>query len=47
MTAVVTDGEIHVSGAEGSYVRPGVYVFTMPDGNVRLRVTVDVFPDGA
>ena len=46
-TAVVSDGEIFVSGADGEYVRPGVYVFTMPDADVRLRVYVSVFPDGA
>ena len=46
-TAVVSDGEIDVSGADGEYVRPGVYVFTMPDRNVRLTVSVTVFPDGA
>ena len=46
-TAVVSDGEIYVNGADGSYVRPGVYVFTMPDENVQLKVTVIAFPDGA
>ena len=46
-TAVVSDGEIYVSGAGGDYIRPGVYVFTMPDENVRLRVTVSSYPDGA
>ena len=46
-TAVVSDGEIYVSGAGGDYVRPGVYVFTMPHENVRLRVTVSSYPDGA
>ncbi|MBO6014690.1 MAG: hypothetical protein J6P48_04395 [Oscillospiraceae bacterium] len=46
-TAVISDGEIYVSGADGDYVRPGVFVFTMPDENVRLKVTVIAFPDGA
>ncbi|MBQ6464819.1 MAG: hypothetical protein IJJ43_00945 [Oscillospiraceae bacterium] len=46
-TAVVSDGEIYVNGADGSYVRPGVYVFTMPDEDVRLTVTVIAFRDGA
>ena len=46
-TAVVSDGEICVSGADGDYVRPGVYVFTMPDEDVHLTVTVIAFPDGA
>ena len=46
-TAVVSDGELYVNGADGSYVRPGVYVFTMPDENVQLKVTVIAFPDGA
>ena len=46
-TAVVSDGEICVNGADGAYVRPGVYVFTMPDDDVSLKVTVISFPDGA
>ena len=46
-TAVVADGEIYVNGADGSYVRPGVYVFTMPDGDVQLKVTVIANPNGA
>ena len=46
-TAVVSDGEIYVNGADGAYVRPGVYVFTMPDEDVSLKVTVIAFPDGA
>ena len=46
-TAVVSDGEIYVNGADGDYVRPGVFVFTMPDENVRIRVTVVAYPDGA
>lgn len=47
LTAVVSDGDIDVSGAEGDFVRPGVFVFTMPDTDVRIRVSVTVFPDGA
>ena len=46
-TAVVSDGEIYVNGADGSYVRPGVYVFTMPNEDVQLKVTVIAYPDGA
>ncbi|MBR0039818.1 MAG: hypothetical protein IJP64_00355 [Oscillospiraceae bacterium] len=46
-TAVVTDAEIYVNGADGKYVRPGVYVFTMPNEDVSLKVTVIAFPDGA
>ena len=46
-TAVVSDGEIYVNGADGRYVRPGVYVFTMPDEDVNIKVTVVAFPDGA
>ncbi len=46
-TAVVSDGEIYVNGADGRYVRPGVYVFTMPDGDVQLKVTVIANPNGA
>ena len=46
-TAVISDGEIFVSGADGEYVRPGVFVFTMPDADVQLRVHVTAFPDGA
>lgn len=46
-TAVVTDAEIYVNGADGEYVRPGVYVFTMPNEDVSLKVTVIAFPDGA
>lgn len=46
-TAVVSDGEIYVNGAEGEYILPGVFVFTMPDSDVRLKVNVVAFPDGA
>ena len=46
-TAVVSDGEICVSGAPGEYVQPGVYVFTMPDEDVQIKVTVISYPDGA
>ena len=46
-TAVVTDAEIYVNGADGKYVRPGVYVFTMPNEDVQLKVTVISFPNGA
>ncbi len=46
-TSVVCDGEIYVNGADGRYVRPGVYVFTMPDRDVQLKVTVIAFRDGA
>ena len=46
-TAVVSDGEIYVNGVDGRYVRPGVFVFTMPEEDVRLKVTVIAFPDGA
>ena len=44
---VVSDGEIYVNGADGKYVRPGVYVFTMPDADVQLRLTVVADPNGA
>ena len=46
-TAVVCDGEIYVSGVDGEYVQPGVFVFTMPDRDVRLKVTVVSNPDGS
>ena len=46
-TAVVSDGEIYVNGADGEYQRPGVYVFTMPDEDVQIRVTVVADPNGA
>ena len=46
-TAVVEDGDIYVNGADGKYVQPGVYVFTMPDEDMQLKVTVIAFPDGA
>ena len=46
-TVVVSDGEIFVNGADGAYVQPGVYKFTMPDGDVQLKVTVIAYPDGA
>ena len=46
-TAVVDDGELYVSGVDGRFVRPGVYVFTMPDGDVQLRLNVVACPDGA
>ena len=46
-TAVVSDGDIFVNGADGSYIRPGVYVFTMPDEDVQLKVTILAYPGGA
>ena len=46
-TAVVSDGEIYVNGVDGKYVRPGVYVFTMPDTDVQIKVTVIANPNGA
>ena len=46
-TAVVSDGEIYVNGADGKCVRPGVYIFTMPDADVQLRLTVVADPNGA
>ena len=45
--AVVSDGEIYVNGTDGDFVRPGVYVFTMPDEDVQIKLTVLAFPDGA
>ncbi len=46
-TAVVSDGEIYVNGVDGDYIRPGVFVFTMPDADVQIKVNVVAFPDGA
>ena len=46
-TAVIADGEIYVNGADGEYVQPGVYVFTMPDTDVQIKVTVIAYRDGA
>lgn len=46
-TVVVSDGEIYVNGTDGEYVRPGVYVFTMPDKDVELKITVISNPNGA
>ena len=46
-TAVISDGEIYVNGVDGRYVRPGVYVFTMPDADVQIKVTVIADPNGA
>ena len=46
-TAVVCDGEIYVNGADGRYVQPGVYVFTMPDEDVQLKVHITAYPNGA
>ncbi len=46
-TAVVSDGEIYVNGVDGDYVRPGVYVFIMPDRNVKIKVNVTAYADGA
>lgn len=46
-TAVVSDGEIYVNGVDGAYARPGVYVFTMPDEDVNIKVTVIADPNGA
>ena len=46
-TAVVSDGEIYVSGVNGDYAEPGVYVFIMPDQDVQLSVYVIANPNGA
>lgn len=46
-TVVVSDGDVYVKGADGEYVRPGIYVFTMPDTDVQLNVTVIAYSDGA
>lgn len=46
-TSVVSDAEIYVNGVNGKYIRPGVYVFTMPDEDVNLKVTVIAFRGGA
>ena len=46
-TVVVCDAEIYVNGVDGAYVQPGVYVFTMPDEDVQIKVTLIAFPDGA
>ena len=47
MTAVMSDGEIYVNGTDGEYMRPGVYVFTMPDEDVQLKVTVIAYSNRA
>ena len=47
LTSVVDDADIFVSGVDGTYVSPGVYVFTMPDEDVHLKVTVVAFPYGS
>ena len=47
MTSVVQDAEIYVNGVDGKYVRPGVYVFTMPNEDVQLKVTVISFRYGS
>ncbi len=39
-TVVVSDAEIYVNGVDGEYIQPGVYVFTMPDTDVQIKVTV-------
>ena len=46
-TAVVSDGEIYLNGVDGAYVRPGEYVFVMPDADVRLKVYGIADPYGA
>ena len=46
-TAVIDDGEIYVNGTDGRCVRPGVYVFTMPDEDVQLKINVVANPNGA
>ena len=46
-TAVISDGEIYVNGVDGSFVRPGVFEFIMPDADVSLKVTVIAYPNGA
>ena len=39
-TAVVADADLYVNGVDGKFVRDGVFVFTMPDEDVNLKVTV-------
>lgn len=46
-TVDVSDGEINVSGVDGDYIRPGVFQFTMPGKNVRIKVSVFAYADGA
>lgn len=43
-TAEVDDGQVYITGVEGDFVSPGVYVFPMPDEPVELRVKVQA-PD--
>ena len=46
-TAVVCDAELYVNGVDGEFKSPGRYVFTMPDEDVELKVTVIAFRGGA
>lgn len=39
-TAVVADADLYVNGVDGKFVRPGEFVFTMPNQDVNLKVTV-------
>lgn len=47
LTLDVCDGEVYVNGVEGRFIRPGVFVFTMPDEDVSLKVTVIANPNGS
>lgn len=47
LTMVVCDGEVYVNGVDGAFQSPGVFVFTMPDEDVELKVTVVANPNGA
>ncbi|MBQ4491458.1 MAG: hypothetical protein II965_09470 [Pyramidobacter sp.] len=46
-TAVVADGELYLNGVDGEFVRPGVFVFTMPDEDVQLKLHVVANPNGS
>ena len=46
-TVDVSDGEIDVSGVAGDYIRPGTFLFTMPDHKVKIKISVYAYADGA
>ena len=46
-TVVVSDGELYVNGVDTRCVRPGEYVFTMPEEDVLLRLNVIAYSHGA
>ena len=46
-TAVIADGELYLNGVDGTFTQPGVFVFTMPNEDVQLKLHVVANPNGS